>query len=332
MDTVFQDLRSGFRILVKSPGFTAVAVITLALGIGLNVAIFSLVDELWLHPTPVRNPDRLVRIYSSNPSSQGEIERGDSSYPDFEDLRANAKTLSGVAALDKRGALFDDGTQSHLVTAAVVSNNFFDVLEAKPAAGRMFTEKEFSNSPALSVVLSYPFWRRQFNSDPSLAGRTIVLDSQPVMVLGILPRGFRGTEPASVPDVWIPMPTWQQLTGERYRQTDRKALEYELFGMLREGISVQQAKAEMGSIAAQLAQAYPQSNTGRKMTVVPEHQTRGGMALIGVLLMGLAGVVLLIACANVASLLIARAEYRRKEIATRMALGAVPFQDRKSVV
>jgi len=145
MSGLLQDFRYALRQLSTNLGFTVVAVLTLALGIGVNVATFSFVDELWLHPMPVREANLLVRIFTSNPSSQGEIERGYSSYPDFLDLRANSKTLVAVAALDNRGAQVDDGVQNRLVSAAVVSENFFDVLEATPALGRTFTEKEFQN-------------------------------------------------------------------------------------------------------------------------------------------------------------------------------------------
>jgi putative ABC transport system permease protein len=193
MATLLQDLRYGFRVLRKSPGFTSIAIVTLALGIGANVAIFSYVDELWLRPMPVAHADRLVRIYTSSPSSKGEVERGESSYPDFEDLRG-AKTLAGVAVLERRGAMYDDGSQNRLVVAAVLSDNFFDVMHPSPAHGRTFTEAELRNPVARPILISYPFWRRAFNSDPGIVGRSIVLSRQTVTVLGVLPRGFRGTQ------------------------------------------------------------------------------------------------------------------------------------------
>jgi predicted permease len=323
METLIQDIRYGVRMLRKSPGFTAVALITLAVGIGANIAIFSYVDELWLRPMPVPRADRVVRIFTSNPSSGGEVERGYSSYPDFEDLKANAKTLSGVALHQGRGAMLDDGVQNKLVTASVVSDNFFDVLQPRPALGRLFTENEFRSSPAPKIVLSYPFWRHQYNADPSIVGQTIVVDRQHVTVLGVLPRSFRGTEAMMVRDLWIPMSTFQQLRPEKDQLASRKFRDYALFGRLRDGVTLQQSRAELAGIAAQLAQAYPDTNSGRKVTVVPEKQTRGDeIASLGLTLLGVAALVLLIACSNVASLLIARSEYRRHEIATRIALGA----------
>lgn len=322
MATLIQDLRYGLRVLRKSPGFTIIAVLTLALGIGVNVAIFSFVDELWLRPMPVPQADRLVRIFTSSFSSQGEIERGYNSYPDFQDLR-NAKTLSGVALLERRGAMYDDGSQNRLVIAAVLSDNFFEVLQPSPAYGRMFTEAELRHLDAQPIVISYPFWRRAFSSDPAIVGRNIILNRIPVTVLGVLPRGFRGTVPFMVPDVWIPFSTWTQMNpGDRHRQTDRTFRDYEMFGRLRNHATLQQARTELSAIAAQLAQAFPKENHNRKMTAVSESDARGDeIANLGLILLGVAGLVLLIACANVASLLIARGEYRRREIATRIALG-----------
>ena len=323
METFLQDVRYAVRMLRKSPGFAIVAVLTLALGIGANVAIFSYVDELWLRPMPVVHPDRVVRVFTSNPSSEGEIEHGRSSYPDFEDLRKSAKTLSGVASFEGRGAMLDDGLQNKLVTVAAISDNFFDVLQPRPAAGRLFTESELRGTNSLVCVLSYPFWRRQYNSDPAVIGQTIVVDRQHVTVLGVLPRSFRGAEASMVRDLWIPMSTFVPLRGESKRLVSRDFRDYQLFGRLQNGATVQQARAELAGIAGQLASAYPATNAGRKMTLTPEGQIRGEeVATTGLVLLVVAALVLLIACSNVASLLIARTEYRRQEIATRIALGA----------
>ena len=323
MNGILQDFVFAMRSLRKNPGFAVISVLVLALGIGANVAIFSLVDEIWLRPMPVPHSERLIRIFTSDRGSEGVVARGYSSYPDFQSIRQTTKSLSGVASLEKRGAQLDTGAENRLVVAAVVSGNFFDVLGPVPAAGRTFTETEAGSPGVRVVMLSHPFWRQQFHADPELPGRTILLDRQQVLVAGILPRGFRGTEALSVPDVWIPVDTWIALTGDRFRWTSRGSRDHEVFARLRPDATLDRARAELDLIGTRLERAFPATNVGRRMTLEPERESHGrAVARLSSILLGIAALVLTIACANVATLLLARAEYRRAELATRVALGA----------
>jgi putative ABC transport system permease protein len=318
MNGLLQDLRYAIRQLRKSPGFTVVAVLTLALGIGANTAIFSIVDAIWLRPLPIHNPGSLIRISDQKPDHGDE---GHVSYAAYQDYRTQATAFSGIAAVGLHGAVLKANGESKMLVVGEVSPNYFSVLGVSTTLGRTFTEAELQapNPPPL-VMLGYTAWRRYFGGDPQIAGKTIVIDGRNCVVAGVLPRGFRGTEPFVEPEVWIPIPTWLFITGDN--PTDRPDREFDLLARLAPGHSLEQARLETGLIATRLAQLYPKTDAGRKINVAFERDVRNPfLRMLSALLLALATLVLLIACANVANLFLAHGESRRKEIATRIALG-----------
>ena len=326
MEAFIKDLRYGFRSLAKTPTLTLVAILSLAIGVGSNVAIFSFVDALWLRPLPVGDSASLVSVFTSDSEANREVARGESSYPDYLDISSQSKSFRSLAALERRGALLDIGTETLQVTASVVSENFFSTMQVSPRFGRAFVERD-SASGLRAVLLSHGFWTRQFNADAALVGHTIVLDNQEVVVLGILPPGFHTSGTTTPPDIWVPMSTWNALVQDDQRLTRRARRTFEIYGRLQPGVNLRTASAELQTIAGRLEQDFPQSNAGRKMSVEFESATAGTWGRqVSVMLLGIGLLVLLIACANVSSLLVARAERRQKEIATRIALGGTRTQ------
>jgi macrolide transport system ATP-binding/permease protein len=326
MTGLSEDLRYGFRALAKHRGFTAVALLSLALGIGANTTIFTLVNAILLRPLPVQDPAKLIALYTLDSGTPG---FWGSSYPNYKDYRDRNQVFSSLLVYGSVRLNLTGGAEPRPAMGQLASANYFAVLGVNPVLGRSFLPEEDTTDGASAVaVISNRFWRREFGGDPGVLTRTLDLNGRPYRIVGVAPEGFEGLNTLNAADVWVPMTMYPALYPAPALVNQRRFLPFSVVGRLKPGVTLPQAQTAMQSIMQDLEREFPRDNHGRRvlLTTVTDAAipptSRPEIRRAGTVLIVVSAVVLIIACGNLANLLLARAAARTREITVRLALGA----------